>query len=190
MLTAAHCIESGFRVPRPGCMVDADCPDLGEYENVISLQCDPLSAQCVATDDDYSNATRYALFGETYPGRLTDGHTRKAVPIAYCHQKPDDTPDFAYCVLTDEPNVQPAQVMMHCEADLYLPDDVPVLGVGFGNSAGGVGAGIKRSATVERAEHSHRCRQHRAGRQRQRLLPGLRPGRELGFRTGEVRRCL
>ncbi len=82
---------------------------------------------------------------------------RKAVPVAYCHRR-NDVPgddlggspnDFAYCILTENPNVQPIHPMMHCEADLHLGFGTAVRAVGFGQSAGGSGdsGGTKRTAT-------------------------------------------
>jgi hypothetical protein len=159
VLTAAHCVVPGFRLPTiTGCEVAADCPSADEYDNVIDLDCSATDEfNCEDPDETYSNQTKYALFGEGYTGATDDEHTRKAVPIAYCRRRTDapgvelegTSNDIAYCVLTEEPNLQPVYPMMHCEADQYLGVDTPVVAVGFGRSIGGddSSGGIKRQGT-------------------------------------------
>ena len=156
VFTAAHCVPRGFDVPFVGatCTYPGDCPPLDEYDNVIDLDCDPNDpALCTDPDRSYSSGIRYALFGEKYTGAWTDSHIRKAIPIAYCHRVTDQSADdvatsndFAYCVLTEEPNVQAIHPMMHCEADLHLDIGTPVTGVGFGQYNDTTG-GTKRTAT-------------------------------------------
>jgi hypothetical protein len=148
-------VPRGFSVPLiDGACTDAgDCPSLDEYDNVIDLDCAPGDpTHCSDPDLSYSSRITYALFGERYDEAYSDTNVRKAVLVAYCHRVNDDSAeavsapdDFAYCVLVEEPNVQPVHPMMHCEADLHLSLDTPVTGVGFGLS-NGVG-GTKRTAT-------------------------------------------
>ncbi len=113
------------------------------------------STNCTDPDGTYSNAIKYALFGEKYTAPTTDDvHVRKAIPVAYCHRVDTGTyemgnnvNDFAYCVLTEAPNVQPIPPMMHCEVDQFLPNGTPVTAIGFGESSGAGTHGTKRSAT-------------------------------------------
>ncbi len=169
ILTAAHCVPRGYSVPVLGaaCTAAIDCPSLDEYDNVIDLDCDPLDA-AVCTDPDlsYSNRIRYALFGEAYTAEFTDTKVRKAALVAYCHRINDQsgdivagTNDFAYCVLTEEPNVQPVHPMMHCEADLFLGTGTAVQAVGFGQFEvdvpnGADTGGTKRTATASISDDS------------------------------------
>lgn len=160
ILTAAHCVPRGFSLPFIGadCVGPADCPSVEEYGNVIELDCDPNDpALCSDPDQSYSNRMHYALFGERYDAKYKDAHARKASVVAYCHRRTDEaaddvsaTNDFAYCVLTEEPNVQPIHPMMHCEADLFLGTGTAVTAVGFGESmeGGGDSGGTKRTATT------------------------------------------
>jgi hypothetical protein len=161
ILTAAHCVPLDFSLPVVGaaCTDAPDCPSVEQYDNVINLDCDGVDPTlCTDPDRSYSNKIRYALFGEVYTEQYKDNlHVRKAVPVAYCHRR-NDVPgddlggspnDFAYCILTENPNVQPIHPMMHCEADLHLGFGTAVRAVGFGQSAGGSGdsGGTKRTAT-------------------------------------------
>lgn len=81
-----------------------------------------------------------------------DGHPRRSVPIKYCRQfAPEDdkslSSDFAYCVLSEEPNVQPTPILMHCEVEETLTTGKEVIAVGFGLSAIDPDArGVKRFA--------------------------------------------
>lgn len=162
VLTASHCVSPGFSLPTvSGCELATDCPSVNEYDNVIDLDCATDDFYCEDPDQTYSNKTKYAFFGEEYPGVLDEGHVRKAVPIAYCRRLTDDpgdevstVNDFAYCVLTEIPNIQPVHPMMHCEADQYLADNTPIVAVGFGRSVSGDGSsyGIKRTASSSLSE--------------------------------------
>lgn len=154
VLTAAHCMASGFTVETFEDCTTSGCPSLGVYDNAVTLQCDGGGLSCSATESDVSNAIRYAKFGEHYRG-YTEGHIRKAVKIAYCREfdtsaSPSSQNDFAYCILMEDPQVQPVPIMMHCEADQYLGAGTEVWGVGFGREDAGVPAsgGVKRVASA------------------------------------------
>jgi hypothetical protein len=117
---------------------------MGEFDNAIDLECSPSGEACIDDDEELSNAVRYARFGENFPKHddVTDGHIRRAVPVAYCRTWNDEdywgggqtsaTGDFAYCILAADPNVQVVPVMMHCEADQFLAEDTVMTAVGFG----------------------------------------------------------
>lgn len=136
VLTAAHCMNPGWTIELPTpCMSNMDCPNMGEFSDDLDLECDlPGGDTCSSPDDAKSSSVKFVRFGERYPGEHSDQHLRKAVTVAYCVMKSEtgNPSDFAYCVLTDDPNVQPVPIMMHCEADQYLPDEAPVVSVGFG----------------------------------------------------------
>jgi hypothetical protein len=59
-----------------------------------------------------------------------------------------DPNDFAYCILTQEPDVQPIPILMHCEVDEFLDGSytLDVMAVGFGKAGnlGGEESGRKR----------------------------------------------
>src|SRR5690606_12137775 len=79
-------------------------------------------------------------FGESYePFGLQ--HPTRSVPFSYCHINPgylenpeDEGSDFAYCILEEEPDVQPLPIMMHCEVDAFMNGqyDLDVRAAGFG----------------------------------------------------------
>jgi hypothetical protein len=131
---------------------------MGELDNVLSLSCDPGGLSCSSDDPLHASGMKFALFGEDYR-RPPDGHIRRAVEIAYCRQMtttsdPSNSQDFAYCILTEEPQVQAIPIMMPCEVEQHLSPGTEVVAVGFGQSVGGRGAtpqtqGIKRIARAE-----------------------------------------
>lgn len=135
VLTAAHCLGDSYR-RRADCQVDADCPTADEFGNELTLECVPgdqsecSSAAHLAVSGD----TPSVLFGERYTG-TGDKHPRRTIPVQYCRKRQlGDKPtlDFAYCMLSEEPEVQAVPVMMHCEADQYLTKGSRVVAVAFG----------------------------------------------------------
>lgn len=117
------------------------------------------AGDCASTEQAHSSAVKHALFGERYDldGGITDGHIRKAVKVAYCRlfdnaNEPSESEDFAYCVLMEEPHVQPIPLAMHCEIDQYMTQGTEVVGVGFGDATtpgdDKTTDGVKRSATA------------------------------------------
>ena len=148
-------MPNGYYVPTSReCKTSDDCPSLAEFDNAIDLDCFSTSS-CRDDDLALSSGIAYARFGEDYEGssQLEDGHVRRAVPVAYCrtwndevYWKQDPAPpvfgDFAYCVLTAPPDVEPVPVMMHCEADQYLSPGTPV-----GRSASASRAAVPASSS-------------------------------------------
>ena len=153
VLTARHCLESGWTIDLPTpCMSDADCPDMGEFDDDLDLKCNlPGGDYCYSPDDQKSSSFKFAHFGERYPDDSSDSelNPRKVVTIAYCHTSPSGNIDLAYCILADEPKVQAVPIMMHCEAEQYLREEDPVTAVGFGlsNLGDDSSSGTKRYAT-------------------------------------------
>lgn len=138
VITAAHCMSSGWSVEVFENCEQAGCPSMGMFDNVLSLSCDAGGETCSSMDPLHSSAVRVALFGEHYR-RPPDGHIRRGIEIAYCREfttaaEPATADDFAYCVLMEEPEVQPIPIMMHCEADAYLPSGTDLVALGFGQS--------------------------------------------------------
>lgn len=58
--------------------------------------------------------------------------------------------DIGYCILRQEPNVQPIPLAMHCEVEAFLGAGTPVTAVGFGRvePQTNTGSGVKRMATA------------------------------------------
>ncbi|HVH98922.1 MAG TPA: hypothetical protein VM869_09435, partial [Enhygromyxa sp.] len=131
------------------CESDADCPTkvlMGQPTQLLcategsNVNAEP--GECYHPDLEISNYFLHATFGESYdPFGLE--HPTRSVPISYCHINPDylEAPaiegnDFAYCILAEEPDVQPLPIMMHCEVDAFMngQHDLDVRAVGFGIS--------------------------------------------------------
>jgi hypothetical protein len=140
--------ESETDTTKPQCQSDADCPVATILGQPTQLLCAPEAyvvdhaeaGECYYPDIEISNYFLHAYFGESYePYGLN--HPTRSVPINYCHINPDylDDPedernDFAYCILAEEPDVQPLPVMMHCEVDAFMNGqyDLDARAVGFG----------------------------------------------------------
>src|SRR5690606_17214755 len=52
----------------------------------------------------------------------------------YVDDPEDESQDFAYCILAQEPDVQPVPIMMPCEVDAFMQGDydIDVMIAGFG----------------------------------------------------------
>jgi hypothetical protein len=96
--------------------------------------------ECYLPDLEYNNDALDAYFGESYEPFGLD-HPANIIPIRYCHVSPgyiadpgDDSQDFAYCILAEEPDVRPIPIMMHCEVDQFMngDHDLDVMIAGFG----------------------------------------------------------
>jgi hypothetical protein len=142
VLTAAHCVPRGFRVPpvTPTCQNDSDCPDEDPFGESLDLVCPAAGSDfCEDPDATKSNGIEAAQFGEVYLSPELDGHIRRSVDIEYCRRRTDDSDDdvagtsndIAYCILRATPNVQPVPLAMHCEAEQFLSENTQVTAVGF-----------------------------------------------------------
>jgi MYXO-CTERM domain-containing protein len=187
VVTAAHCMLPQLRVPIAGtaggktkCDTDADCPLVDAYGEPLTLTCPVAGSDvCVDPDPTKSSDVATALFGERYLAPGKDDHIRRSVDVAYCRRR-DATPvgavggtpsDIAYCILREQPNVQPIPLAMHCEIELF-PVGTPVTAVGFGKSShheASNAPGIKRFATSVLAEGL-------AGQATYHVLGGWSPG--------------
>lgn len=139
VLTAAHCLSDDYRIDF-ACQKDTDCPTGDAFGNALALTCNQAAcpeypAQCFnAASSLARGAPIRILFGERYPAQ-GDRHSRRTIPVQYCRQRDlGDKPtlDFGYCILSEEPAIQPVPMMMHCEADQFLLKDTPVVAVAFG----------------------------------------------------------
>ena len=162
VLTAAHCVPRGFRVPPlgPTCQTDADCPTQDDFGQPLNVTCpSPGADVCEDPDPTLSNSIEAALFGEAYFSALSDGHIRRSVEIEYCRRRTDasgdsvagTSNDIAYCVLRQEPNVQAVPIAMHCEVDQFFAEGTTVTAVGFGQADPAEGfesGGTKRAASA------------------------------------------
>ncbi|MBA3546309.1 MAG: trypsin-like serine protease [Nannocystis sp.] len=133
VLTAAHCLPDRYDTDI-SCQTDAEChPKQDIFGNDLSLTCDASSNTCRGIDSLVVNDVPDVLFGERYPG--SDGHPRRTIPVQYCKQRSLGETlalDFAYCVLSEAPAIQPVPIVMHCEVDQFLIEGTPVVAVGFG----------------------------------------------------------
>lgn len=107
---------------------------MDDYGNPLSLTCEPGSdPHCSNFQSLLVNDVPEILFGERYPGN--DGHPRRTIPVQYCRKRSDGDSfvnDFAYCVLSEAPALQPVPIVMHCEVEQFLTEGTPVVVVGFG----------------------------------------------------------
>jgi uncharacterized protein (TIGR03382 family) len=180
IITAAHCFDfGGYALDRdiigartnvivPPCESDADCPSVSIAGELRPLSCNMLQfggppgvkvGECHLDDPEYTNDNLEVFFGEVYEPAGSE-HPGVVVPIRYCHIHPayladpdDDSVDFAYCILAEEPDIQPIPLMMPCEVERYLTADydLDVVIAGFGIATGeedtsGGRAGRKRWA--------------------------------------------
>jgi hypothetical protein len=163
IVTAAHCLDGPiwFNVP---CEDDGDCPDLAaELNGEVDVTCeespiDPSKMACVDTSADADNQAidpDYVRFGGVYPETYSDGELRKSVQIEYCRavdiEASGGANDFAYCLLSEEPNIQPVPIAVPCEVDAEMLEGTTVIAVGPGrcivNSESS--GGTKRWASAE-----------------------------------------
>lgn len=130
VLTAAHCLPDRYNTDI-SCEVDTDCPTIDAFGNAISLECID-NVECGNSQSLLVNDVPEILFGERYPGN--DGHPRRTIPVEYCRKRSDGSlsQDFAYCVLSEAPALQPVPIVMHCEVDQFLIEGTPVVAVGSG----------------------------------------------------------
>jgi hypothetical protein len=158
ILTAAHCMDDDYILSVEdlggACDGDGDCPNEDAFGDPLSLTCE--GGQCKEENHPLglrTNSIPAAKFGEIYPNG-DDGHPRRSVPIKYCRQQAPEpnksaVTDFAYCVLSEEPNVQPVPILMHCEVEATLTAGTEVIAVGVGwGFANPDSAGVKRFATA------------------------------------------
>lgn len=166
IVTAAHCVQPGYAL-EPMCEDDADCPDLSsEIGNVLDLTCEehPIVPDRKHCRDDahptIGNNPSYVRFGTWYPEIYADGELRKGVQVAYCkvfnpNWSPGGDGDFAYCVLTEKPNLQAVPMIMQCEVDAELDVGTELVAAGFGecigNDPGSTGTKRSASTTLEAA---------------------------------------
>jgi|GEM_PF-2117647 len=149
------------------CASDAECPSVTIEGVLTQMKCDDTMGEhpgpdgsCYLDDQTFlhSNFAKEARFGEAY-GPYGSEQPFNSIPIQYCKLYEDlggggpfDPDDFAYCVLAEEPDVQPVPIIMHCEVDEFLDGthDLDLIAVGFG-IAGSMGlgneSGRKRSAS-------------------------------------------
>lgn len=143
VLTAAHCDDSvgyyyswsevssyfGMAPLEFACTTDEECPAVSIEGEVRQLEC--VDWECWLSEADnpdgfYTNVYKAAHFGEAYNPEIE--HPANAIPIQYCKRfakvpagslgaNPDD---FAYCVLTQAPDIQPLPMIMPCEVQAYL----------------------------------------------------------------------
>lgn len=180
LITAGHCFDDrGFQFGdhvfslRTGanlgdCESDDDCP-------VVSIAGTPTQMSCANNgldsprvgpgvchypDPEYNNQYLEAQFAEAYEPYGVE-QPGVSVPIQYCHINPSYTEypeleehDFAYCILTEEPDINPVPIIMGCEIDAFLDGsyDIDVIVAGFGvagNNSNYIGdkSGRKRWAT-------------------------------------------
>ncbi|MDC0720423.1 trypsin-like serine protease [Nannocystis bainbridge] len=136
VLTEAHCLEDTYET-EVSCQENADCPEQDAFGNPLALSCEDLGGGegvCRDTASLIVNSLPSVLFGESYPNH--DGHPRRTIPVEYCRQREVGKKpafDFAYCVLSEDPAVQPVPMMMHCEADQFLTKGAPLVAIGFGS---------------------------------------------------------
>lgn len=131
VLTAAHCVDHNYDTEIP-CAVDEDCPKVDDFGNSLDLSCN-TSSVCSSAASLVVNKPPIILFGERYPN--FDEHPRRAIPAEYCRSRSLGTGvenDFAYCVLSEDPVVQPVPMVMHCEVDQLLTAGTALVAVGFG----------------------------------------------------------
>jgi hypothetical protein len=160
IVTAAHCFEAGFAMNRlvfeadtgtssPICETDSDCPIVTILGQPTQLLCETElfggsshaeKGECYYPDREITNYVVHAKFGEAYEP-FGQEHPTRSVPISYCHINPAyleapavEAYDFAYCILAEEPDVQPLPIMMHCEVDAFMTGEqaLDVRAVGFG----------------------------------------------------------
>lgn len=148
VLTAGHCLDQGFRVGIDGpCMSDDDCPTHDEFGVPYpQLECfEPGSDRCDAVDPNLSDSFTEARFGESYVLGEADGQARNAIHIEYCREystavDPAAAADLAYCILQEEPNVQPIRIAAPCEVPplrSMRDNHKDLMAVGFGQDANG-----------------------------------------------------
>lgn len=163
LVTAAHCIGGPFWFNVP-CEDDGDCPDLSaELNGEVDVTCEaspinPLVTVCVDTSanaDNQGNNPDYVRFGGVYTSPETDGDLRKSVQIEYCRavdiEASGGGDDFAYCLLSEEPNIQPVPIAVPCEVDAEMIEGTTVIAVGPGRCIHNneSSAGTKRWAAAE-----------------------------------------
>lgn len=164
VLTAAHCDDGNGLyynhdeiheytgvLPAPSlCESDAECPSVEIDGQLIAMECDDEFGEhpspegsCYLPDETfhYSNFALEVSFGEAYPQHGTE-QPYNSIPIQYCKVFDEaegsgfDPDDFAYCILAQEPDVEPVPIMMHCEVDEFLDGsyDLDLVAVGFGDA--------------------------------------------------------
>jgi hypothetical protein len=144
VLTAAHCIPSGFVIRNQACTSDAECPDVSHLDGAVTLECNAAEFECRDPDPLITNSIVHAQFGSEYPYRTSlDGDLpRKSIEVAYCRQVADipaggmgsDPNDFGYCLLKEEPNLQAVPISTPCEDAAELLTGTELVAVGFGQS--------------------------------------------------------
>ena len=110
-----------------------------------------------ADTENKTNLPRYVRFVSAVDpsSEEIDGEIRKSVQIEYCHAADIDQvgtgDDFAYCILTEEPNIQPIPIAVPCEIDEEMLEGTAVYAVGHGECIAndGSSAGYKRWATTD-----------------------------------------
>lgn len=165
VLTAAHCADSkglyysydelheytGVVPAASGiwCSSDLECPSVTIEGVPTQMKCKEDNSgpqpkgSCYLDDESlvYTNFALEAAFGETYQP-WGEEHPVNAVPIQYCKVYDHvgggmgvDPNDFAYCILAQEPDVEPIPIIMHCEVDEFLDGSytLDVAAVGFGS---------------------------------------------------------
>jgi Trypsin-like peptidase domain len=167
VLTAAHCIPSGYLVTDQACTSDAECPDVSALNGAVTLECDPSEFECRDPDPLITNKIVHAQFGSEYGHRtsLDGGLPRKSIGVAYCRQVANVPPggmggspsDFGYCLLKEEPNVQVIPISTPCENEAELLTGTELVAVGFGESVDSEvmdmdSGGTKRWATATLAD--------------------------------------
>ena len=93
--------------------------------------------------------TKPCTLGSVYPEPESGEEIRKSVQIMYC--RANFAEDFAYCLLSEKPNILPIPIAVPCEVDAEMTEDTPVIAVGsgrcIGNNASSIGT--KRWAMAE-----------------------------------------
>jgi hypothetical protein len=164
VLTAAHCDDgkglyynydeiheyTGVLPASVTCESDADCPNVTIEGQSIPMECDDevgehpgSDGSCYLPDEtfQYSNFALEASFGEAY-NPYGPEQPYNSIPIQYCKVFDEaagmgfDPDDFAYCILAQEPDVEPVPIIMHCEVDEFLDGsyDLNLVAVGFGKA--------------------------------------------------------
>lgn len=176
VLTAAHCDDSlgyyyswsevsgyfGIAPLEFACSTDDECP-------IVSIEGEPRQFECIdwecwlgASDNPdglYTNIYKAAHFGEAY--QPSPEHPANAIPIQYC-KRFDKVPadslgvdpnDFAYCVLTQAPDIQPIPMIMPCEVEAFLDGVQPLdfAAVGWGLPDPMKAGGVKRWLAANQA---------------------------------------
>ncbi len=170
LITAAHCFDIvGYRIEledlyeltgetptHSSCQSDADCPTVNIGGEEHPLQCN-FGGSCDDPDKGLSNRFTVATFGESYEPEGRE-HPQRSVKISYCRVHPEwvsgsenNLVDFAYCILAEEPDLQPIPMIMPCEVEAFInaDHDLELAQVGFGDGGLDGASGRKRWATAQ-----------------------------------------